>query len=631
MTTIMQVVPCSSHQSLNFAADFNEMITKLRSCSGKLLDIFPPEIHNPYPIGITHNDFVIMKKVTSAVHRGLRAVINAYFLDSRLHAMTLNFPAPVMDVLRIIESQPYSIGSWRPDILFPQDGMGEFLICEINARFPFNGYYLSYIKNHALSTLSYLDNIPVMPIRELAEVPDMFGGVFDSARPVYILQSGGGRAGGWDVHLFQEAYRCSGGVGGVQCVDPSLLELRADGQIYEAASPQGADTAKPLSQFAFELSQEQLLALPTPLLHALATSTCLNDLRTIFLAHDKRMLSVLRTPEIMRDYVSEEDVRLLQQYITPTYIRSVGEGSPLDGPIAMAHAEALRAARLHRTEWILKPNGGGKGEGILLGARCSQGQWEKELDNPARSTHVLQPLVRQRVFPLFVGRCHPTLLHTDGPDEDSSGVDSGFTAWPAVEDMLVVGMLQCFDEHFLGPGVFRAASLTHPIVNVSGGHGMVFSPAMLSCRWPLGTLSVPRLQSDRSGTRTSTCDVASPPPPPVLLNLPPHCIFHLSEPQAGKGGGSDYAAIRQSLSAEGLALVHTHWQTVSAEPHYNAQLLAFVKGLGGVVNMHHDGDTCGVWDVRPGGDSRGSETEGGRCPARSLTADAFEMHTVRTS
>lgn len=37
-----------------------------------------------------------------------------------------------------------------------------------------------------------------------------------------------------------------------------------------------------------------------------------------------------------------------------------------------------------------------------------------------------------------------------------------------VEDMLVVGLVHCFNDKFLGPGIFRASSLYNPIVNVSG-------------------------------------------------------------------------------------------------------------------------------------------------------------------
>lgn len=32
----------------------------------------------------------------------------------------------------------------------------------------------------------------------------------------------------------------------------------------------------------------------------------------------------------------------------------------------------------------------------------------------------------------------------------------------------MVGMMHCFNDKFLGPGIFRASSLDQPIVNVSG-------------------------------------------------------------------------------------------------------------------------------------------------------------------
>ena len=47
-------------------------------------------------------------------------------------------------------------GSWRPDILYPQNDLDRFQICEINARFPFNAFYVSHEKNNILGRLSYL-------------------------------------------------------------------------------------------------------------------------------------------------------------------------------------------------------------------------------------------------------------------------------------------------------------------------------------------------------------------------------------------------------------------------------------------------------------------------------------------
>lgn len=47
-------------------------------------------------------------------------------------------------------------GSWRPDILYPKENPDHFQVCEINARFPFNGFYASHEKNNILGQLSYL-------------------------------------------------------------------------------------------------------------------------------------------------------------------------------------------------------------------------------------------------------------------------------------------------------------------------------------------------------------------------------------------------------------------------------------------------------------------------------------------
>jgi hypothetical protein len=145
------------------------------------------------------------------------------------------------------------------------------------------------------------------------------------------------------------------------------------------------DAHGPIAQFAIECSQAELLAMDRDILTKIISYPHLNDIRTIFLAHDKRMLSVLTSPDIMSDYLAASDVRLLMDCIVPTYVCGV-------------HADIVAAAKLHRSDWLIKPNGGGKGIGIVFGRdSVSDESWSEILDNPLNSQFVLQRVVLQQV------------------------------------------------------------------------------------------------------------------------------------------------------------------------------------------------------------------------------------------
>jgi len=650
MGTLSQIIPYSADADLSqhFNDDFNSMLNALKhSCDGLLLDIYPPDIHNPYPIGIPLILFYQMKKVSKIIERGITAVVENYFTDRRLHESFLRLSEHARWLLKLVESQPYKIGSWRPDILFPDECSDKFVVCEINARFPFNGFYASHAKNSAITELPHLANVPIMPVSELEGIPEAFSGVFDSTKCIGILKSTTPDRG-WDVNLFRnsmsgkrkrnkessnnlqgdlvdiansdasvpsfldppnisrhlsETFQCDGGA---RFVDPWDLHVGADGKLYDSIGG-------PIEQFALEISQKELLDMPRDVIRILLTECrYINDIRTILLTHDKRMLSVLTSPEVMKDYMSPSDMQVLQNYIIQTYVCGCQE-----------HSDVILEASRHRSEWILKPNSGGKGVGIVFGRDCSDSKWREMLGDANFAQYVLQRVIKQKVFSIYTG---PTQI-----SGDNSSVENGF------KDMLLVGLWHCFNDKFLGPGIFRASSLDHPIVNVAGGNGLIFSPVVLSCKWPLKR-NIPLVHENGNADRGGV------PEPSLMFTPPPHCVFKLRTRNGvnsllhGAGGerSCEFGSIINALEEDGIALVHTDWlagyRDSDLQLHseiIDSQLLELVKKLGGVPNPHTDGGVGGgtsVWNVQPIC-SNPSKLSGPR-PARSLTAEPFGIHTV---
>src|SRR5205823_6187212 len=67
-----------------------------------------------------------------------------------------------------------------------------------------------------------------------------------------------------------------------------------------------------------ELDRIELLDLAPDVLDRIIRNGSRNDVRTLILVHDKRLLSVLCDPAIMRDYVDAATARLLTHHIIPT-------------------------------------------------------------------------------------------------------------------------------------------------------------------------------------------------------------------------------------------------------------------------------------------------------------------------
>jgi hypothetical protein len=330
--------------------------------------------------------------------------------------------------------------------------------------------------------LVLLPDVPLMPVSELDDIPDTFCNVFDRNKSVGVLKCN--HVEGWDVKLFQPSHQSSSrkrrrvtgsvkddsdisvtcdeqsppqhlrsnshsfptpelsprtisdtlslnmgvegagddggkakqiGSTGARFVFPSNLRITSTDEsldICQKPTTVLSDNIGPLEQFVFECSANELLEMDQNLLARIVEFPHFNDLRTIFLAHDKRMLSVLSLPDILCDYASTEDANVLKDHIIPTFVVGV-------------HSVVVKEAKEQQTNWILKPNAGGKGVGIVFGRDCvSATEWAALLDDPAHQTYVLQRVVEQQQVDI--------------------------TTATGSSKMLVVGLLHCFNNHFLG-------------------------------------------------------------------------------------------------------------------------------------------------------------------------------------
>lgn len=152
-----------------------------------------------------------------------------------------------------------------------------------------------------------------------------------------------------------------------------LYCLAQDGSTVTFTTDAG-ELVEEVHQVGLELHQREINALDQEIKRQISLR-CFNDMRTILLAHDKRMLGLVREELetlVYRKTITRKQAERLHRGITPTILPG---SKALDTFIAACKAKE----NLHRG-YILKPIRGGKGAGILFGDKLESSEWLALLD-----------------------------------------------------------------------------------------------------------------------------------------------------------------------------------------------------------------------------------------------------------
>ncbi|ATY60901.1 taurine catabolism dioxygenase [Cordyceps militaris] len=302
--------------------------------------------------------------------------------------------------------RPYATcqGAWRPDFLIEEvrDDNGRatenFRVSEINARFCFNGFMHVAYGSAALEDMGAAQS-GLVAATDGSQVPnslfpshrapygkanlltpcarkivDGLLDLFERDKSLHILK---GDETGIDMPMFVHAARLRLGGRSPRVIAPGDLRLSApdahsrttlcclapDGALRTAAG----ERVEEVHQVALELRQRELRRLDRALLRALSLR-CVNDMRTVLLVHDKRMLGVV---------LQELGSLTARGVLTPAQAAALNRGI---AHTILPGSPALRTLDEHaRHEYLLKPVRGGKGAGILFGEDMTAGAWRAAL------------------------------------------------------------------------------------------------------------------------------------------------------------------------------------------------------------------------------------------------------------
>lgn len=366
---------------------------------------------NPYPFVVTQAQVHEWRLLQASLQRAIVAVVDNFTKDQRIRDV-IQLNNNELSLIDKVQNRPYASGGLRPDFLFAKDGTA--MITEINGRFPINGFLSSVLLSRAVDELS----LPVASIAPLKDLEDkLMARIGDPARMTLLKAS----EPGWDTNLLQSyigrknKLRSPKDISANEIADTGclVLELHQD----ELVNDLNADI------------QNQILS----------HKNLLNDLRTILIAHDKRLLVLLSTSDVLRDYLAQEDVTRIRKHVIPTWVK--GQSPDKIGEAAATHKG-----------WLAKPPRSGKGAGIVISDQLSPMAWKQTLGSIG-DDWILQPYIEQQAFAIAT-------LENDKV---------------SIRPMNVVGLLPTLDEDCFGPGMFRAAA--DDIVNVARG-GTILAPAL---------------------------------------------------------------------------------------------------------------------------------------------------------
>lgn len=351
-----------------------------------------------------------MNRLCSILNKACTAIVLNYFEDERIRKY-YQLDEDLETLLKKSDNAAYNQGFYRPDFLYDKNDQPK--ICEIGARYPLNGwmisYYLQLIKNSTTANKDKTEN-------NLENLIDDLYNQFVPHQKIALLHDD---EKGTEIFYLQKEFAK---------LEIELISAKPQDLILSNDSIYV--NGEPVSQFILEMDREELKKIKPEVLDKLISeNSYFNDIRTLILIHDKRVLAVMYDAQIMNDYLSKEDYDFLQKYLIPSFVIT----EPCDCDVFINGEENL----------ILKLNSGGRGIGAYVKKDCTTQEWGKII-RENWNKYLIQHFVDQQEF-------------TDVENN---------------RQIHLVGMLLCKNDKNYGSGLFRGSDET--VVNVHQGRALIY-------------------------------------------------------------------------------------------------------------------------------------------------------------
>ncbi len=383
----------SLHKSTSYTNGFEKRQERfIRSLEAKSGHTKKYGFAHSIPLVVSREDHEKFRKFYEAFIGVAKRIALAYNSDKDIQEV-MPLPEKARHLLSLC-SREYSIGSARPDFLIDQNM--NFKINEINARFPFNGFFISDVLERTLFDLDDSESRAKIP-----DIPGAFERVFGNTLVLKDSESD------WDILLYWKYVSERGKH--VYQIKPADLTIK--NRLF-FGDPS-------LESIVLELKQREILRdlLPSHI-ESLSSYSHLNDLRTILVIHDKRLLSVFSTQSLFQRYANEEERRLIEPHLIETYAINT-------------ESDFQERFCSDKDLWVLKHALKGKGRECFIGSDYSEKEWKEICDIAKRGPYVAQGKIDQKEFTLYFPDSQYHQLHLSG-------------------------MLLGFDGKFISQGMYRS-------------------------------------------------------------------------------------------------------------------------------------------------------------------------------
>ncbi|CAA9200516.1 hypothetical protein ACHRVW_05045 [Flavobacterium collinsii] len=354
-----------------------------------------------------------MDRLCAVLSKASKAIVLNYFEDSRIRNY-YQLDNDLEGILKKSNSQTYNQGFYRPDFLYDTNDQPK--ICEIGARYPLNGWMISYYSQLIHNrTNSHNEKVHISGT-DLENLIDDLSHRFAPHRKVALIHDD---EKGSDIFNAQRE---------LAKLDIELISAKPQDLIISNNLISVNGVA--VSQFILEMDREELKKISPDVLDKLIEeNSYFNDIRTLILIHDKRVLAVMYDAQIMQDYLSEEDYSFLRNYLIPSFVIT----DPADCDAFTDTEQNL----------ILKLNSGGRGIGAYVKSDCTNENWNR-IVRENWDKYLIQHFVDQKEF----------------NDTENN------------RQIYLVGMLLCKDDKTYGSGIFRGSD--ESVVNVHQGRALIY-------------------------------------------------------------------------------------------------------------------------------------------------------------
>ncbi|MFY0593570.1 hypothetical protein [Roseivirga sp.] len=351
----------------------------------------------PVVVGKSHNEE--LKKVQQIMHRLITHFVINY--DRYEHLMPVS--PEVKRILELSKPYKYQVGTYRTDFVYDQNDQVRLL--EITCRFALNGVFLPAIMQSIANDLNQKQEHQVRLNDVYSSIFEYLEELIGSSERIIVLQGADRRN---ESKLFIPVFEKMG----LSVVVLDLSEIDSKAALF-------------FNSFIIsELALDEILTLSQETIKSLLASNMINDLRTVFLIHDKRFFSVLYNEDFRRAVLNKDENDFFTPFLIPTYA-------------SQQHAPMWENCRNNKDRWVLKHATLGKSQSVYAGVVTSKDDWNNMFEQKMVDNMVIQEwITTDRV--------------------------KGSIAGDEFYDYLT-GTLMFFNKRYFGFGDFRTSS--YPVTN----------------------------------------------------------------------------------------------------------------------------------------------------------------------